>query len=245
MSKTEQIEHRIRQLNGVVSCQLTESEVVVMVADDADKVSVAAAVGRILGGSKPVRQVRVIGGTMPKPGPSRPAIVGWVLAGLFGATAIGLGVALAAGGNDSSKSATPTNTTLLPATTVERTTAAPPSSAPTTAAPTTTPSTAAAVAPAPTTAAPRYAVSRRSCRQDGTTLTAAGTILNQDGAAHSYRINAVWVTGSGQPVASGATDVTGVGPGDTRAWTVQVGGYTGDLAAQRGSCRVGSIAVTG
>src|SRR5205085_12405148 len=37
-NKTANLEHRIRQLDGVVSCQLTETEVVVMLADGADMV---------------------------------------------------------------------------------------------------------------------------------------------------------------------------------------------------------------
>ena len=44
---------------------------------------------------------------------------------------------------------------------------------------------------------------------------------------------------------SAGVDAIAVGLGETRGWTVQVGGFTGDLAAERGSCRVGSIEVIG
>ena len=239
-NKTGNLEHRIRQLDGVVSCQLTETEVVVMLTDGADMVVVAAAVGRVLGGSRPVREVRLMGGSMPKPGPARSALAAWVVAGLLAATVIGLAIALAVGGSDSSTTAAPIRTSLVPATSVVRTTATPATSAPVAVGPTAPPATA---APAPA-ATPPYAITRRVCRQDGTTLTAGGTILNQDGAPHSYRVTADFVNGSGQPVAGGNTEVLGVAPGQSRSWTVQVG-YAGNLRAQRGSCRVGTIEVIG
>src|SRR5439155_16847507 len=181
MSPEDGLEHAIRQLDGVVSCQLTDTEAVVMLFDDADTVAVAAAVGRILAGTDPPREVRLLGGTMAiaKPARSGSAVAAWVVAGLLAATVVGLAVALAVDSGGSSTATGPLPTSLIPATTVAPTTVLPGTSMPLTTGPLTTgPLTTGPLATGPvivlpprtTTTAPppSYAVFRRGCRQDGT-----------------------------------------------------------------------------
>jgi hypothetical protein len=70
-----QLEGEIRSLEGVVACQITDTDVIVLVSPEASSDVVGAAVLRVLAGAAARvgadRQLRVLGGT-PAPAPARP-----------------------------------------------------------------------------------------------------------------------------------------------------------------------------
>jgi hypothetical protein len=241
---THELEARIRRIDGVMTCEVTDTEVVVFLAQGANSSAVASLVGHLANEAVPGRIVRLMGVTpATPPARSRWPVAGWVIAGALALVALVLGVALASDDDPVGNVAPPkvpgasvvrtssttarltTTTSTTELATTSTTTAAAPA---TTAAPTTT-----STAPPP----PAYSVERHLWRQDNDTLTLTGAIVNESRSTHSYRVTGEVLDRAGRTVANGTTDVLDVPSGARRDWTIQAS-YAGDLIAEGGSCRV-------
>lgn len=239
---TSDLEGTIRRIDGVLSCEMTETEVVVMLAEGAKAKAIGSLVSHLVAETSPGRVVRIVSVVPAQAAVDRPwALAGWILAGLLTIAAGGLLVALTNHDDKSKSTAAPPRSTT---TTRERTTST--TVATTTTSVTTTTLPQLALVPATTTTTttpqPAYAVQRQECRQDGTTLTFRGFVINESGSTHSYQVTVRFLNRAGRIVATGATDVPRVVSRERRAWTVQAS-YAGDLIAEGGSCRASALLI--
>jgi hypothetical protein len=249
---TADLEGTIRRIDGVLSCEMTDTEVIVMLAEGAKAAAVGSLVSHLVAESGSGRVIRILSVAPAAAAATRSswALAGWALAGVLAITAAALVVALTnddGGGSTSAisdrRSTTTTSavrrtssTTLATTTTVSVTTTTSTTAAPATtaAAPTTTTST--------TAPRPAFAVERSECRQDDRTLTSRGSVVNRSGSTHSYRVTVRFLDRARRPVATGRTDVPQVRPREQRAWIVQTT-YDGDLVTSGGSCQVSASVI--
>lgn len=172
----------------------------------------------------------------------------WIL-WIVGVVSVGAVIAaFVVGPKNDSKRAARATTTSVPATATDSVTTEGPTTTtgPTTTAPTSTttapPTTATTTAP-PTTAPPALppasgTVAVTSCRIEGTTVVATGTLTNTGPAARRFRATAVGIDGAGNKVVELAVELDSVAPGATAPFTARLG-VDGTTSSRISTCRSG------